>query len=208
MDKMDLALVVVRWVHILAGITWIGHLYFFNFVNGVFAKTMDADTKKKVVPELMPRALWWFRWGAMVTFLAGLLLFSMKYMWTGNGFGPNSNFRGASGHVSDRAVWIMCGMLFGTIMWFNVWFIIWPIQRKLIGWTKAGEKNPAADGLTRKAFLASRANTYLSGAMLMGMVAPNNFPTFTWPLAIGFFAGAVGVMHLLIGQGPKVSTAV
>ncbi len=68
-----------RWLHVFAGITWIGLLYFFNFVNGPFATTMDADTKKKVVPELMPRALFWFRWGAAWTWVTGFLLIGMVF---------------------------------------------------------------------------------------------------------------------------------
>ncbi len=63
-----------RWIHIIAGIAWIGHLYFFNFVNGPFAATLDADSRKKVVPQLMPRALYWFRWGAAWTWITGVLL--------------------------------------------------------------------------------------------------------------------------------------
>ena len=65
---------IFRWMHVFAGIIWIGHLYFFNFVNGPFAGTMDADTRKKVVPQLMPRALYWFRWGAAWTWVTGVLL--------------------------------------------------------------------------------------------------------------------------------------
>ena len=68
-----------RWIHIAAGIMWIGHLYFFNFVNSAFAPTMDGETKKKVVPQLMPRALFWFRWGAAWTWLTGLFLLFMAY---------------------------------------------------------------------------------------------------------------------------------
>ena len=71
---MDILTALFRWFHILAGIVWIGMLYFFNFVNGPFAATMDGDTKKKVVPELMPRALYWFRWGAAWTWITGVLL--------------------------------------------------------------------------------------------------------------------------------------
>src|SRR5258705_9596758 len=65
---------VFRWIHVVAGVMWIGHLWFFNFVNAQVAKTYDADSKKKVVPELMPRALYWFRWGAAYTWITGLLL--------------------------------------------------------------------------------------------------------------------------------------
>jgi uncharacterized membrane protein len=68
-----------RWVHVVAGVTWIGHLYFFNFVNAQVAKTYDADSKKKVVPELMPRALYFFRWGAAWTWITGVLLFGIVY---------------------------------------------------------------------------------------------------------------------------------
>src|SRR5213595_4335886 len=70
---------VFRWIHVLAGVMWIGHLWFFNFVNGQVAKTYDADSKKKVVPELMPRALYWFRWGAAYTWFTGLLLLGLVY---------------------------------------------------------------------------------------------------------------------------------
>jgi uncharacterized membrane protein len=68
-----------RWIHIVAGIAWIGHLYFFNWVNSAFVPTMDAETKKKVVPELMPRALFWFRWGAAFTWVTGILLLLMVF---------------------------------------------------------------------------------------------------------------------------------
>ena len=70
---------IFRWIHVLAGIVWIGHLYFFNFVNGPFAGTLDPETRKKVVPELMPRALYWFRWGAAWTWATGVLLLGIVY---------------------------------------------------------------------------------------------------------------------------------
>jgi uncharacterized membrane protein len=75
----DLGNALFRWAHIVAGVLWIGHLYFFNFVNAELAKTYDADSKKKVIPELMPRALYWFRWGAAWTWITGLLLLLMLY---------------------------------------------------------------------------------------------------------------------------------
>lgn len=86
---MDLLQVLFRWIHVVAGITWIGHLYFFNWVNSQFVPTLDAETKK-VVPELMPRALYWFRWGAAYTWVTGVLLLLIVYyaggiMFNGNG---------------------------------------------------------------------------------------------------------------------------
>jgi uncharacterized membrane protein len=74
MQGMEIVSSLLRWIHIVAGIVWIGHLYFFNFVNGPFAGALDADTKRKVAPELMPRALYWFRWGAAWTWVSGILL--------------------------------------------------------------------------------------------------------------------------------------
>jgi uncharacterized membrane protein len=79
MDAMNLLESLFRWIHVVAGILWIGMLYFFNFVNSAFAPTMDAETKKKVVPELIPRALFWFRWGAAFTWVTGVLLLLMVY---------------------------------------------------------------------------------------------------------------------------------
>jgi len=75
----DVLNVSLRWIHVVTGILWIGHLYFFNFVNAQLVKTYDADSKKKVVPELMPRALYWFRWGAAWTWITGVLLLGIVY---------------------------------------------------------------------------------------------------------------------------------
>ena len=164
---------LVRWLHVIAGITWIGFLYFFNFVNVPLQAVLDDAGKKAVNPKLMPRALWWFRWGAMITFLAGLVLFALTYMYTpGGSFGPNSLFQDFTGHLTGRAVWILMGMLFGTIMWFNVWFIIWPAQKKMLSGQVPQDKLPA---VRKRAFLASRTNTFLSGPMLFGMLAPAHY---------------------------------
>src|SRR3954451_11420346 len=81
---------IFRWIHVLAGVMWIGHLWFFNFVNGQLAKTYDADSKKKVLPELMPRALYWFRWGAALTWITGFLLFGVVYAMGGYLIVPDS----------------------------------------------------------------------------------------------------------------------
>jgi len=163
MNKLEFA---VRWTHVFMGIIWIGHLYFFNFVNLQLQGKMDDPTKKLVNPHLMPRALWWFRWGAMATFLSGLILFAQIFMYTPEiGWGSNMILKGAEG-LTDRARWIMWGMLFGSVMWFNVWFVIWPAQKKLLGGT-AGDAAPA---LRTRAALASRINTYLSAPMLVGML--------------------------------------
>ncbi|MEQ1909964.1 MAG: urate hydroxylase PuuD [Vicinamibacterales bacterium] len=182
---------LLRWLHVLAGIVWLGHLYFFNFVNVPFQGTMGADVKKSVNPQLLGRAFWWFRWGAMATFVIGLLLFTQLYMYQpGVGFGPSELFR-ANGAMTGRAVWILFGMTLGTIMWFNVWFIIWPAQRQILPAVRDGQ--PVDPALPKKALKTSRLNAYLSGPMLFGMLAPShyggiNVVTAVVAIALGLFA--------------------
>jgi len=88
---------IFRWIHVVAGIAWIGHLYFFNFVNSQVVKTYDADSKRKVVPELMPRALYWFRWGAAYTWVSGFLLAGMVYYQSENLLPPDSTIGTGAG---------------------------------------------------------------------------------------------------------------
>jgi len=192
---------LVRWLHVIAGITWIGLLYFFNFVNVPLQAAIDDAAKKQVNPQLMPRTLWWFRWAAMITFLAGLVLFVLNYMYTpGEGFGPTSLLKTPLGDLTGRAAWIMLGMGFGTIMWFNVWFIIWPAQQKLLGGT-AGDQAPA---LRKRAGLASRANTIMSGPMLFGMLAPAHYGAFNGvTAAVAIILGAA-VIHMAIKVSYRV----
>ncbi len=90
--SMDALSVLFRWLHIFAGIIWIGLLYFFNFVNGPFAGTLDGESKKKVVPELMPRALFWFRWGAAWTWITGVLLLMLVFYHGGIMFDPSGGW--------------------------------------------------------------------------------------------------------------------
>ncbi|HJT24127.1 MAG TPA: urate hydroxylase PuuD [bacterium] len=177
--------ILFRWFHVVFGILWIGLLYFFNFVNGPFSKALDGDSKKKVVPELMPRALFFFRWGAMLTFIFGIVLLFINYA-------PN-NWETMS---TARGHWIMLGVLFGTIMWFNVWFIIWPSQRKIINGVKTG--NPAPAEVVNRATLASKINVYLSVPLVFSMLAAgSHFMHDEWywfviVIVIGFFAAAGG----------------
>ena len=151
--------VVLRWLHFLAGITWIGLLYFFNVVNAGFMKSLDGPTKNIVIPKLMPTALAWFRHGATVTVLVGLLLYFYHY-------GQNM------ASLGGNAVGI--GGLLGIIMWANVWFVIWPNQKKIIAAVSAASATPPPPemaGWGRTALLASRVNFMLSIPMLFFMAA-------------------------------------
>ena len=193
---------LLRWVHVIAGIVWIGHLYFFNFVNLQFQGTIGADIKKVVNPQLLGRAFWWFRWGAMTTFVVGLILFTQLYMYTpGVGFGPSELFSTADG-LTGRAIWILIGMAFGFMMWFNVWFVIWPAQSRILPAVRDGATVDQA--LVKKAVRASRMNTFMSGPMLFGMLAPNHYGGFD--IAGGVVA--IGLGLLAIWWAYKISPTV
>jgi uncharacterized membrane protein len=195
---------VARWLHVFAGLLWMGNLYFLNFINIQLQSAMDDATKKVVNPLLVPRVLWWFRWGAMVTFVTGWILFAMVYMYTpGVGGGPTNLFQDAEG-LTGRAAWILLGMLLGSIMWFNVWFVIWPTQKRVfgIGVTKATpEELPA---LRARVTLFSKINTYLSGPMLFGMLAASHYSAMNVVSLLVFSAIAV----VFVWSGYKIAPKV
>ncbi len=231
-------LMALRWIHFLAGITWIGLLYFFNLVNVPFMKGLDAATKGKVLPDLMTRALWWFRMSAALTVLAGLaywgnivgadahnaqilglsaspgaVMGSFFLIWTivwgllyaclipGKGIFDKGAFIGVvyavvvavaawlflswnnHGWESNRLLSIGIGGGIGWVMLFNVWGVIWRIQKKIIRWTRDNAANGTpipeqAKTMARQAFLASRANAILSIVMLFFMGAASHYPMF------------------------------
>ena len=198
MDLHTVTLFLLRWVHIIAGIIWIGHLYFFNFVNANFAKTLDADSKKKVVPELMPRALFFFRWGAMITFLTGWGYIVWKLY-----VASNAGMRGEGGLLtSSWGQWISIGALLGTVMWFNVWFIIWPNQKKIISAVKNGQ--PPDAKLVNNATLASKVNVYLSMPLLFCMGAASHLPVINPVLVIAMFVVAFAIAWHMYKFAPNV----
>lgn len=154
---------LLRWTHFLAGIMWIGLLYFFNLINAAFLKSLDAAQKGVVIPRLMPSALAWFRHGATVTVLAGLVLIFMLH--------PSLAGTG------DKAIWI--GGTLGIIMMINVHAIIWPAQKQIIAMTKESAQTgkptpPEMAALAKKALYASRINVLLSIPMLFFMAAASH----------------------------------
>ena len=227
----ELVHILIRWLHFVGGITWIGMLYFFNLINVPLQKKLDADTKKKVNPDLLLPALWFFRWGAVLTVLAGLTYFAMYILaadvrnantlggghinvwvvlltWLGypivfflieflmikkvpalikDGrvwavvmiiltlaftyglarFFPAMISAGGQSYASNRAISIGVGGTYGILMLLNVWGIIWPANKRIIGALQGGP--PAAPELARQAFIASRTNAWLSLPMLLFM---------------------------------------
>ena len=142
---MDMAFVdyLTRFGHVLFGIVWIGLLYYFNFVQTEYFKEAEASARVDAFAKLAPRALWWFRWGAMATFLTGVILLGYRH----------------TGLTADITV----GALMGTLMFLNVWLIIWPNQKIIVesnqGVLAGNEPNPDAAAAAPKAALASRTNT-------------------------------------------------
>src|SRR5256885_5855316 len=130
---------LLRWLHFLAGITWIGLLYYFNFEQGPFVGEADGATKRAATQKLVPRALWWFRWGAMFTFLSGAAIITKRVLQAPPG---------TSVMTSPWGEAIFTGALFGTLMFVNVWAVIWPKQQIVIASAVAaaggGQANPAA----------------------------------------------------------------
>jgi uncharacterized membrane protein len=223
--------IVLRWVHFVAGITWVGLLYFFNLVNAPFLKELDPATKNRVFPGLMSRAMWWFRWSSVVTVFFGFgywnmivaadarnghasggrAIWSFLLIWTlaavieiGMLMSPAEALKrgpvvglavavlviaasyvyvslNSHGWESNRLLSIGIGGGLGWFMMFNVWGIIWRIQKKMIGWTEENVRNrtpiPAeAAKLGKIGMRVSRVNFVLSFPMLFFMAAASHYP--------------------------------
>src|SRR5882724_11119795 len=187
----DWALFLLRWFHFLAGITWIGMLYYFNFVQTPFFATAEAPVRSgMIVGSLVGRALWWFRWGAMLTFITGWLY--ILYI-------AFHRFGGLQPFFSVPYGWsIFIGGMLGSLMWANVWFVIWPAQQVIIASatqvSKGGQAIPEAAARGARAGTASRTNTLLSIPMLFFMGAASHL-TMAEPTSRG---GKIGSLILLL----------
>jgi uncharacterized membrane protein len=188
---------LLRWFHLLGGVAWIGLLWYFNFVQGEYFKEADAAAKSEAVRKLVPRALWWFRWGAMLTFLTGIGLLGVKHL---SGYG------------------IIVGAVLGILMFLNVWLIIWPRQKIVIASAEkvasGGEADPAAAVALAKAGLASRTNTLFSIPMLFFMASSVHLAqlstpiTSAGPLSLAVVFGLIALLEVnaIAGKtGPMTS---
>jgi len=188
---------ILRWIHLLAGVAWIGLLWYFNFVQGEYFKEADGSSKSDAIRKLVPRALWWFRWGAMFTFLSGVALLGVKH---GMGF------------QLGWGIWL--GGTLGTLMFLNVWLIIWPKQKIVIASAEkvasGGEADPAAAGALAKAGLASRTNTLFSIPMLFFMASSVHLAQLMTASTVAMVVSLAIVVALevnaIVGkQGPMAS---
>ncbi len=154
-----------RWLHVLSAIMWIGLLWYFNFVQIPNMSKIPDDQKPAIGKVIAPAALFWFRWSAMATIATGLILAWM------NGYVMEAISLGI-GDGDAKHTMIGIGMWLGAIMWANVWFVIWPNQKKALGMVEVGAEEKAA--AARTAMLFSRTNTLLSLPMLFAMVSAQN----------------------------------
>src|SRR3954447_21369374 len=162
---------IARWLHVLSGIAWIGLLYFFNFVQTPAFAELSPQARNEAFDKLTWRALWWFRWSAMATFLLGLLMLGIYSSDSGDiNYADPSHFKGAA---------ILTGILFGVTMLGNVWMVIWPNQQIVIGSVRqqlaGGEADPRQPDAAKKGARASRTNTFFSITMLWFMVFAAHF---------------------------------
>ena len=155
---------IFRYLHVLSGVMWIGLLWYFNFVQIPSMPKIPDEQKPAIGKVIAPAALFWFRWGAMSTIVTGLIL-----AWL-NGYIGEAILVGITDSGSSTAIGI--GMWLGAIMWFNVWFIIWPNQKRALGIVEADAD--AKKKSARMAMLFSRTNTMLSIPMLFCMVSQQN----------------------------------
>ena len=154
-----------RWLHVLSAVMWIGILWYFNFVQIPSMPKIPDEQKPAISKVIAPAALFWFRWAAMATIITGLLLA------LGSGYLMQALTLGLMDDVAKHTA-IGIGMWLGLIMWFNVWFVIWPNQKIALGIVDAEADAKAASA--RKAMLFSRTNTLLSFPMLYAMVSAQN----------------------------------
>ena len=174
MDYMDLVQFLFRWGHVMFGIAWIGLLYYFNFVQGGYMAAASNEAKVDAFTKLVPSALWWFRWAAMMTFLTGVVLLLII--------------------MSALSVGILLGALMATLMFLNVWLIIWPNQKIVIASNEAvrdgGSADPNQAGAAAKALLASRTNTLMSLPMTLLMISHSHYTMGAGNLAtLGMWIG-------------------
>jgi uncharacterized membrane protein len=159
---------LLRYLHVFFAVIWIGHLYYFNFVQGAFMAETEAGAKSQVLQKLLPRALWWFRYGALGTFLTGFFMLAVKGHL-------DAAAAGGAAFASPYWISILTGALIATLMFLNVWLIIWPKQKIVIANALAtatgGQANPDAPAAAAKALLASRTNTLFSIPMIFFMLA-------------------------------------
>ena len=164
--------ILIRWLHVLVGILWLGNLYLLDFLIAPLRSLADLQTEHTQNSALMLRALKWIRWAALSTVVLGVALLVVTYFYVpGTGFGPSGMFLDGR-RMSSRALWIFFGMSVAMVMFFNVWFVAEPALKKLLlGLADSKE----ISFLRRRTVRSIRTTMILSGPMLFGMLAPAHY---------------------------------
>ncbi|MBW8827517.1 MAG: urate hydroxylase PuuD [Acidobacteria bacterium] len=180
---------LARWGHILSGITWIGLLYYFNFVQTPAFAAFEAGPRNEAFAKLVPRAMWWFRWGAAATLGFGILLLAIP-----ESSGDDSRLTHMAFFKSAEGVSIAAGILMALVMFLNVWLVIWPAQKRAIANAQNVLAGKEADAglppVMRRAATASRTNTFLSIPMLWYMAFTAHFAGIDPKYAAGVSHGS------------------
>ena len=191
MDIMETINYLARWGHFVFGIAWIGLLYYFNLIQGGFAAQASDETKVELFTKLVPNALWYFRWAALMTFLTGVVLLIFMH------------------EAATIGVDITLGATMATLMMLNVWLIIWPNQKIVIASNESvasgGEADPNQASAAAKALLASRTNTFFSMPMLFFMGSSAHFKTGggfedIWSIVVGLAIIALIEINAIFGK--------
>jgi uncharacterized membrane protein len=194
----------LRFIHFFAGVAWIGHLYYFNFVQGAFFAEVEAPVKNVAFQKLVPKALWWFRWGAMFTFLSGMGMLLIQAAELKADF-----------FLTPYGLYIWPGALMGIFMFLNVWLVIWPKQKIMIASAesviKGGQANPEAAKVAPQAALASRTNTLFSIPLLFFMGASRHLSLGSGEnpyLAVGVITAIIVAIQInaLVGKPGPMAT--
>lgn len=186
-------LMTLRWVHITTAMLWIGVSYFMNFVLTPAARQMDADIRRRAIPGILERALFWLKWGALATYVTGWAYLLYKCYGESNvGFhGPDGLGNTTWGH------WISIGVILGTVLFVNVWWVIFPAQTRIIGWMRSGETPAEMPRLAGRVEKASKINTYLSVPLIFSMASASHLPIINGWIVMGVFViGFALVAHL------------
>lgn len=173
---------LVRWAHLTFALVWLGQLAFVELIDVHFQRSLERELRPRVTPKLLLRVLDWQRWGALGAFVCGWALFVYVY-------GHHRLLLDAQGHLTGRAVWMLSSSGLGTLMWIDLWFVVWPRQRLLLGGQVNGTPVDDAERLQAVCAVGSRAALIASGPVLFGMLAASHLPAID-PLTAGVGAAA------------------
>lgn len=186
-------LILLRWIHLISAFLWVGISFFMNFVLSPALRRADGPAKAAVMLPILERAAFWLRWGSLATYLTGWGYLIYKCYGA-----SNVGFHGENGlgHTT-WGQWISVGVILGTVMVVNVWFVIWPGQKKILGWLRTGKPEPRVAETAAHVEKIGKINVYLVIPLIFTMGAASHLPVLnSWIVAAMFVAGFALAAHL------------